>query len=69
MADRQHATEAVGSGGPFQPASAYEVVTRGMVNGLAEDVKEIRDRINGLFWLIAGAVVVDLLMRVTGLGA
>jgi len=52
----------------FGPTSAYEAVTRSMVNGLAEDVKEIRNRINGLFWLIAGTVTIDLLLRVTGFG-
>ena len=68
MADRIDADEArrivqVG------PSTAYEAVTRSMVDGLAEDVKEIRDRINGLFWLIAGTVTLDLVLRVAGIGA
>jgi hypothetical protein len=68
MADRIDADEArrivqVG------PSTAYEAVTRSMVEGLADDVKEIRDRINGLFWLIAGTVTLDLVLRVAGIGA
>ncbi|CAN5510035.1 hypothetical protein BH23CHL4_BH23CHL4_22850 [soil metagenome] len=51
------------------PSSAYEAVTRSMVDGLADDVKEIRNRINGMFWLIAGTVTIDLVLRIAGLGA
>lgn len=51
------------------PGSMYEVITRTMVNELAGDVKEIRDRINGLFWLIAGTVAIDLVLRIAGIGA
>lgn len=50
------------------PASTYEAITRMMVERLSEDVREIRNRINGLFWLIAGTVVVDIAMRMAGLG-
>lgn len=49
--------------------TAFEAMTRRMVEELADDVREIRERINGLFWLIAGTVVVDLILRVSGLGA
>jgi hypothetical protein len=50
------------------PGSAYEVVTRTKVDELAADVKEIRGRIDGIFWLIAGSIVVDVLLRATGAG-
>lgn len=50
----------------LNPGSAYEAVTRTMVDELAEDVKEIRGRIDAIFWLIAGAIVVELVMRVLG---
>lgn len=49
------------------PGTVYEVVTRNMVNSLAEDVREIRNRINGLFWLLAGTVAVDLVMKALAL--
>lgn len=50
------------------PESAYEAVTRSKVEELAEDVKEIRARIDGMFWLIAGSVVVDVVLRAIGVG-
>ncbi len=50
------------------PGSAYEVVTRTKVDELAQDVKEIRTRIDGIFWLIAGSIVVDVVLRATGAG-
>ena len=34
-----------------------------MVEGLAEDLKEIRGRLNGLLWMVAGAIVLDVVMR------
>lgn len=49
-----------------RPVSAYEAVTRQMVEGLAEDLKEIRGRLNGLLWMVAGAIVLDVVMRVAG---
>lgn len=49
------------------PGSAYEAVTRSMVDDLAEDVKEIRGRIDAIFWLIAGTIVVELVMRALGI--
>ncbi|MEZ4500237.1 MAG: hypothetical protein R2839_09200 [Thermomicrobiales bacterium] len=51
----------------FGPGSVYEVVTRSMVNSLSEDVREIRDRINGLFWLLAGTVAIELVMKALAL--
>ncbi|MBX3068873.1 MAG: hypothetical protein KF883_00095 [Thermomicrobiales bacterium] len=49
------------------PGTVYEVVTRNMVNSLSDDVREIRNRINGLFWLLAGTVAVDLVMKALSL--
>ena len=51
----------------FGPGTVYEIVTRSMVNSLSEDVREIRNRINGLFWLLAGTVAVDLVMKALSL--
>ena len=39
-----------------------------MVDALARDVAEIRSRLDQLFTLIAGSVLVELLLRLTGLG-
>jgi hypothetical protein len=50
------------------PGSAYEMVTRTKVEELAVDVKEIRARIDGIFWLIAGSIVVEVALRALGAG-
>jgi hypothetical protein len=47
----------------LEPASAYEAVTRQMVLGLAEDFKEIKTRLNGLLFMVAGSLLLDLLLR------
>lgn len=49
------------------PGTAYEVVTRTKVEELATDVKEIRDRIDGIFWLIAASIVVQIALRALGI--
>jgi len=51
----------------MRPGSAYEAVTRQMVEGLGEDLREIRGRLNGLLWMVAGAIVLDVVMRLAGL--
>jgi hypothetical protein len=48
----------------LNPGSVYEAVTRTKV----EEVKEIRGRIDAIFWLIAGAIVVELVLRALGAG-
>ncbi len=52
----------------MEPGSVFEVMTRQKVERLAEDVKEIRDRINNLFWLIAATVVLDVISGLAGVG-
>ena len=52
----------------MDPGSVFEVLTRQKVERLAEDVKEIRDRINNLFWLIAATVVLDVVSSLAGVG-
>jgi hypothetical protein len=39
-----------------------------MVSDLAADMAEIRNRVSGMFWLVVAAVVVDVVMRVAGIG-
>ncbi len=50
------------------PGTAYEAITRTKVDELTADVKEIRARIDGIFWLIAGSIVVDVVLRAIGAG-
>jgi hypothetical protein len=53
----------------LSPASAYEAVTRQMVEALADDLREIKGRLNGLLWMVAGAIVIDILLRLSGAGS
>jgi hypothetical protein len=46
--------------------SIYEAVTRQMVEGLRDELREIKERLNGLLFLIAGAMLVDMALRLTG---
>ena len=49
------------------PASTYEVVTRQMVERLTDDLAEIKSRLDGLLFMVAGAIVLDLVIRLTTL--
>ena len=51
----------------LSPGSAYELVTRQMVEATQRDVAEIKSRINNLMVMVAGAVVVDIVLRLAGL--
>ncbi len=49
------------------PASAHEAVTRQMVEGVREDLREVRGRVNALLILVAGSALLDLVLGlVTG---
>ncbi len=50
------------------PKSAHEALTRQMVTDLAADLAEVKSRVNAVLWLVAGAVVVDVAMRLAGVG-
>jgi len=43
-----------------------EAVTRRMVEDVVEEVREMRDRMTSLLFLIAGSVLVDILTRMRG---
>lgn len=57
-----HETCGIGLG----PATTYEAVTRQMVTAIDDDLREIKSRLNGLLFLVAGAVVTDLALRLAG---
>jgi hypothetical protein len=46
--------------------SVYEAVTRRMVETMAEELKEIKTRLNSLLFMVAGAILVDLALRLAG---
>ncbi len=47
-----------------KPKSVYEVVTRQMLEQVKSDIAEVKSRVNTLLWLVIGAMLVELLMRV-----
>lgn len=48
------------------PASAYEALTRQLVEGVTEDLDEMKGRLDGLLFMVAGAIVLDVALRLTG---
>ena len=50
----------------LDPATAYEVLTRRMVEDLAADVASMRGRIDTMFWVVIVSVVTDALLRMAG---
>ena len=50
------------------PKSAHEAITRQMVTDLAADVAEVKTRVNAVLWLLGGAVAIDVVMRLAGVG-
>jgi hypothetical protein len=51
----------------LSPSSAYEVMTRQMVEDLRDDLIEIKGRLNGLIVMVAGALMVNIVLRLAGL--
>jgi hypothetical protein len=50
---------------PMSP-SAFEQVTRQMVEAIADDVHDIRDKLNNLVFVLISAVVLDAITRMLG---
>ena len=51
----------------LEPASAFEAVTRQMVEDLRAEILSLRARLDSLFSVVIGAIVLDLLLRLAGL--
>ena len=47
-----------------KPKSVYEMMTRQMLLELKDSVGEVKGRVNTLLWLVIGAILLDLLMKV-----
>jgi hypothetical protein len=47
----------------LRPASAYEAITRQMVESLTEELREIKSRLNSLIFMMVGAILLDVLSR------
>ncbi len=50
----------------LRPGNAYEAVTRQMVESLTDELREIRGRLNGLIFMMIGAIVLDIVTRIGG---
>ncbi|HVX28913.1 MAG TPA: hypothetical protein VHA53_00430 [Nitrolancea sp.] len=51
----------------LEPASTYEAITRQMVIDLRSEIHSLRQRLDYLFSVVIGAIVLDLLLRLAGL--
>jgi hypothetical protein len=47
------------------PSSAYEAVTRQMVTDLADDLSEIKSRLNALVFALIGGILLEIFSRMT----
>jgi len=45
------------------PCCAYELQSRQLIEELTRELTELRQRLNGLLFLIAGAIVADIVLR------
>lgn len=50
----------------LDPKSAYEVITREKVDHIDDELKEIRYRVNGIFYLVIGSVLLDWIPKWLG---
>jgi hypothetical protein len=53
--------------GNHDDPTVFEAITRQMVETLAQELREIRRRVDGLLWMGAGAILVDTVLRVAGI--
>lgn len=47
----------------LEPATAYEAMTRQKVESLEEDLRDIKSRVDTIFYLVIGSILVDMLTR------
>lgn len=55
-----------GGGVNLEPNSAYEAVTRQMVEDLAREFRDLRHRIDAMLFVITSAILIDVAMRLMG---
>jgi hypothetical protein len=46
------------------PSSGFDVLIQERMRGLEDGLKEVRNRVNGLMFLVAGVVIVQVVLRV-----
>lgn len=47
----------------LRPATAFELITRQMVESLTEDLREIKSRLNSLIFMTIGAILLEIVSR------
>lgn len=47
----------------LEPATAYEALTRQKVDALDDDLAEIKSRVDTIFYLVIGSILIDMLTR------
>ena len=60
------APEGGGTAPPDGTPSAFEAVTRQMVDTVSEELRAIQHRLDNLLWMVVGAVLLDTGLRVMG---
>jgi len=64
---RRHLRPASKSAAPTAldaPSSTFEALLQERLHAVEKDLSEIRSRVNGLIFLVVGAVLVQLLLRI-----
>jgi hypothetical protein len=46
-----------------KPRSVYEIITRQMLDDVRQDITEIKGRVNTVLWLMVGAILIELLVK------
>ena len=46
------------------PSSGFDVLIQEQIRGLEDGLKEIKGRVNGMIFLVAGIVIVQVVLRV-----
>lgn len=47
----------------LRPATAFEAITRQMVESLNEDLREIKGRLHSLIFMMVGAILLEIVSR------
>ncbi len=47
----------------LRPATAFEAITRQMVESLSEELREIKSRLNSLIFMMIGAILLEIVSR------
>lgn len=68
LGDRMRRTRASADGETLEAMSApaFRAVVAQRLRALERDVSEVRTRVNGLLFVVAGAVVTQLVLRLVG---